>query len=1051
MARFFIDRPIFAWVIALVVMLVGVLSIRSLAIAQYPSIAPPQISITTSYPGASAQTLQDTVTQVIEQQLKGLDGMEYMSSTSDSNGSMAITLTFTADTDPDTAQVQVQNKLAVANPMLPREVQRQGVQVVKSTSNFLMVVGLMSTNGAMSGNQLGDYAVSELQEPLSRVEGVGEVEVFGSQFAMRVWLNPEKLQSYSLMPTDVAAAIEEQNAQVSVGQIGAVPATKGQQLTATINSQSLLQTPEQFEQIILTSDTEGRAVRLKDVAEVEVGAENYSVLSRYNGNPTAGIAFKLATGANALQTAEAVKVKVDELSKHFPSGVQAVTAFDTTPFIEVSIKGVVTTLIEAIVLVFLVMYLFLQNIRATLIPTIAIPVVLLGTFAILAMLGYSINTLTLFALVLSIGLLVDDAIVVVENVERLMDEEGLTPLEAARKSMDQITGALIGIGAVISAVLIPMAFFGGSTGAIYKQFSVTIVSAMGLSVLVAIILTPALCATMLKPRDKNKKQFGARFFNWFNHHFDQGTKRYTSRVDKIVHNTLRYLVLYGAVILMVGFLFLRLPTAFLPNEDQGILFTQVIMPAGATQERTLAALDQLEVYFEENEAANVASVFTVAGFSFAGAGQNMGLGFVRLKEWDERQNADQSAAAIAERATAALSQLDDGLAFAFTPPAVMELGNATGFDFYLQDTSGLGHEKLMQLRNQLLGKAASDPRLVAVRPNGQENTPQYNLEIDHTKAMALGVSVHDINSTLAGAWGGQYVNDYLDKGRIKKVYMQAQAGSRMSPNDLDRWYVRNKEGAMVPMSAFSKATWSKGSPRLERYDGLLALQIQGEPAPGYSSGDAMQAIEEIVAELGEGVGLSWTGLSYQEQSSGSKAPALYALSILVVFLCLAALYESWSIPMAVIMVVPIGVLGALAAAVTRGLNNDVYFQVGLLVTIGLSAKNAIMIVEFAKALMDEGKSAIEAVVQAAKLRLRPILMTSIAFGLGVVPLAFSSGAGSGSRVAVGTGVLGGTIAATVLGIFFIPLFFITVRNVSDRRKRKNPVSLITNQGSGHDK
>lgn len=1044
MARFFIDRPIFAWVLALVTMLAGGLSIIGLPVAQYPEIAPPQISISATYPGASAQTVQDTVTQVIEQQMKGIDGMSYMSSTSDSSGRMTITITFDAGVDPDIAQVQVQNKLAIATPMLPQEVQRQGVNVTKATANFLMVLGLISEDGTMTATDLGDYAVANLLDPMSRVDGVGEVEVFGSQYSMRIWLDPNKLYSYNLVPADVVAAIQAQNAQVSAGQLGGTPSVPGQQLNATITAQTLLQTPEQFDEILLRTTPDGAAVRLRDVARVEMGSESYDVVARYNGMQSAALGFKLATGANALNTAEAIKREISVLEQAFPPGMASVVAYDTTPFVEVSISGVISTLIEAIVLVFLVMYLFLQNLRATIIPTIAVPVVLLGTFGILAAFGFSINTLTLFGVVLSIGLLVDDAIVVVENVERLMSEEGLSPLEATRKSMDQITGALVGIGLVISAVLVPMAFFGGSTGVIYRQFSITIVSAMGLSVLVAIILTPALCATMLKPIPKGEQAPKGRFFTWFNRVFDRGTKSYESVVGRMLKRTGRYVVIYVALVAVVGVLFIRMPTSFLPDEDQGILFTQVLMPAGATQERTLATLDKVEEHFRGTEGDLVQSVFTVAGFSFAGAGQNAGLGFIRLKDWDERPGAENGVAAIAERAMAALSHIKDGVAFAFAPPAVLELGNAQGFDLYLQDVSGMGYEQLIEARNQLLSMAGQDPRLTAVRPNGQDDTPQYRIDIDQAKAGALGLSMDQINSTLSTAWGGAYVNDFIDKSRVKKVYVQGEAASRMVPEDLSKWYARNTDGQMVPFSAFATAHWEYGSPRLERYNGVPAVQIQGEPAPGVSSGDAMAAIEEIAAKLPAGFGIEWTGLSYQERMSGSQAPALFAISIIVVFLCLAALYESWSIPLSVLLVVPLGVLGALLAATGRGMSNDVYFQVGLLVTIGLASKNAIMIVEFARSLREEGMSLINATVTAARLRLRPILMTSIAFGLGVLPLAVKTGAGAGSQNAIGTGVFGGTVVATALGIFFIPVFFMVVQKIFTPKKKAADTELDLN-------
>lgn len=1050
MSRFFIDRPIFAWVIALVIMLAGGISILGLPVAQYPSIAPTQVSINAMYPGASAQTLQDTVTQVIEQQMKGIDGMDYMSSTSDSSGSMAITITFKAGTDPDIAQVQVQNKLASATPMLPQAVQRQGVQVNKSTSNFLMVVGLVSEDGSMTGTDLGDYAVANLRDPMSRVEGVGELEVFGSQYAMRIWLDPSKLLSYKLVPTDVTAAIEAQNAQVSAGQLGATPSVPGQQLNATITSQTLLQTPEEFGAILLRSTPDGASVRLRDVARIEMGSESYNVIARYNGKPAAGMGFKLATGANALSTAEAIKKQIQVMEPAFPQGMKAVIAFDTTPFVEVSIRGVVTTLIEAVILVFLVMYLFLQNFRATLIPTIAVPVVLLGTFGILAAFGFSINTLTMFGVVLAIGLLVDDAIVVVENVERLMTEEGLSPKEATRKSMDQITGALIGIGLVISAVLVPMAFFGGSTGVIYRQFSITIVSAMGLSVLVALVLTPALCATMLQPVAHGKHASQGRFFTWFNRTFDRGSEKYQSFVGRMLARSTRYLLIYAALVIVTVALFMRMPTSFLPDEDQGVLFTQVLLPTGATQERTLAALDKMNEHFHTVEKDNVESVFSVAGFSFAGAGQNAGLGFVKLNPWEDRPGEKNSAAAIAGRAMGALSQVKDALIFTFTPPAVMELGNATGFDFYLQDRAGAGHEKLTEARNQLLTLAAQNPSLSAVRPNGQDDTPQYRIQIDQAKAGALGLSMDQINSTLSSAWGSTYVNDFIDNGRVKKVYVQAEAKARMVPEDIAKWHARNANGDMVPFSAFATEHWTYGSPRLERYNGIPAMQIQGAPAPGVSSGDAMKAIEEIAAQLPPGFAVEWTGLSYQERMSGSQAPALYAISLIVVFLCLAALYESWSIPFSVMLVVPLGVLGALLAAGGRGLSNDVYFQVGLLVTVGLAAKNAIMIVEFARDLMNDGRSVVEAALEAAKLRLRPILMTSIAFGLGVLPLAISTGAGSGSQNAIGTGVLGGTIAATVLGIFFIPLFFVAVQRLVSRKKSQARTAASTTTPLGQD-
>ncbi|MFZ3175049.1 MAG: efflux RND transporter permease subunit [Thiobacillus sp.] len=1031
MASFFIDRPIFAWVIAIVIMLAGGLSILSLPVAQYPAIAPPTIAINAVYPGASAKTVEDSVTQIIEQKMTGLDNLLYMSSQSDSYGRATLSLTFDAGTDPDIAQVQVQNKMQTGLPLLPLAVQQQGVQVAKSARNFLMVLGFVSRDGSHSREDLADFLSATVQDPLSRVTGVGEVQVFGAPYAMRVWLDPARLNSLRLTPGDVQAAIRAQNAQVSAGQLGGTPAVKGQGFTASVTAQSRLQTVEQFEQILLRSSAQGGEVRLKDVAKVEIGSESYGFLSRYNGQPAAGIGIKLAAGANALDTADAVRAKIEQMKPYFPAGMDVVVPYDTTPFVKISIMNVVETLIEAVILVFLVMYLFLQNFRATIIPTIAVPVVLLGTFGVMAAFGFSINTLTMFGLVLAIGLLVDDAIVVVENVERIMSEEGLSPKEATRKSMRQITGALVGIGLVLSAVFVPMAFFGGSTGVIYRQFSITIVAAMALSVLVAIVFTPALCATMLKPVEKGHEHgeggtFG-KFFHWFNRMFARNTERYESAVGKILTRSLRFLAIYVAIIGVLVLLFFRLQTSFLPEEDQGLMFTQVMLPAGATQERTVEVLKKVEHHFLEGEKDNVNSIFTIAGFSFGGTGQNMGLGFVSMKHWDERPEPGQDVKSVAGRAMAAFSQIREAMVFAFVPPAVLELGTASGFNVQLQDRAGLGHDALIAARNQFLGMASQDKRLVAVRPNGQDDVAEYQLDIDHAKAGALGVSVADINDTLATAWGGTYVNDFIDRGRIKKVYLQADADARMKPEDLSKWYLRNKQGEMVPLSAFATAHWVYGSPRLERFNGQPSVELQGQAAPGLSSGDAMAAVEEIIAKLPPGIGYEWSGTSYEERRSGSQAPGLYALSLLVVFLCLAALYESWSVPFAVMLVVPLGVVGALLAASGRGLSNDVYFQVGLLATIGLSSKNAILIVEFAKAQMEkEGKDLITATLEAVRMRLRPILMTSLAFGLGVLPLAIATGAGSGSQNAIGTGVLGGTIAGTLLGLFFIPLFYVVI-------------------------
>ena len=1041
MARFFIDRPIFAWVIAIVIMLAGGLAILKLPVSQYPAIAPPQIAINAMYPGDSAKTVEDTVTQVIEQKMNGIDRLRYMSSSSDSTGFVSIVLTFDAGTDPNIAQVQVQNKLQLAMPLLPQKVQQQGIQVVKSTRNYLMIVGLVSGDGKMSRHDLSDYLAANVQEPISRVTGVGEVTLFGSQYAMRIWLDPNRLASYGLTPADVRAAVQAQNAQVSAGQLGGAPLVAGQQITASITAQTLLKTPEEFDRILLRTNTDGSVVRLRDVARSEIGTESYGLESRYNGKPASGIAIRLASGANALETADAVKKKVADLSKFFPAGVKTIYPLDTTPFVRVSIEEVVKTLTEAILLVFLVMYLFLQNFRATLIPSIAVPVVLLGTFGVLAACGFSINMLTMFAVVLAIGLLVDDAIVVVENVERIMTEEGLPPKEATRKSMDQITGALVGIAMVLSAVFVPMAFFGGSTGVIYRQFSITIVSSMILSVVVALILTPALCATILKPVAKGHVAAeGGRFswfFSWFNRLFDRGRGRYQGIVGRLAGRTGRVLAVYGVILAAMGFLFWRMPTAFLPDEDQGILMGVVQLPAGATQDRTLKVLDQMERHFLEEQKEAVDSLLTVAGFSFGGRGQNMGFAFVKLKDWDERKRPDLRAKAVAAKAMKAFSRIRDGVVFAFPPPAVPELGNAIGFDLQLQDRGGLGHEKLMEARNQLLGMAAQDRRLMGVRPNGQDDTPEYRLEIGNERLGALGLSLGEVNDAISTSWGSAYVGDFLDKGRVKKVYLQSDAPFRMNPDDLEKWFVRNREGAMVPFSSFATTRWAYGSPRLERYNGLPSVEILGQPAPGLSTGEAMKAMEEIAAKLPPGIGYDWTGISYEERMTGAQAPALYAISLLVVFLSLAALYESWAVPFSVMLVVPLGVIGALLAATGRGLSNDVYFQVGLLTTVGLSAKNAILIVEFAEARLEHGVGLLEATLEATRLRLRPILMTSLAFILGVLPLVTTRGAGAGAQNAIGTGVMGGMISATFLAILFVPVFFLAVRRLFPVKQREH--------------
>ena len=1038
MPRFFINRPIFAWVIAIMVMLAGLLAIKKLPVSQYPAIAPPQIAINATYPGASAQTVQDTVTQVIEQKLNGIDNLIYMSSTSDSAGAVSITLTFKAGTDPNIAQVQVQNKLQLAVPLLPQIVQRQGIQVVKSTRNFLLIVGLVSEDGSMDRNSLTDYMVSNVQDIVSRLDGVGELLLFGTQNAMRIWLNPAKLNNFHLTSTDVIAALQAQNVQVSAGQFGGVPANQGQQLNATINARTLLQSPEQFDTIILRTNPDGSTVKLRDVAESKIGTENYEVTSYYNGKPLGGMAIRLASGANALETGNRVKAKMTELQKYMPPGMKVVYPYDTTPFVKISIEEVVRTLIEAVFLVFIIMFLFLQNIRATLIPTIAVPVVLLGTMGVLAAAGFSINTLTMFALVIVIGLLVDDAIVVVENVERIMSEEGLSPRDATIKSMGQITSALWGIATVLTAVFLPMAFFPGSTGVIYRQFSVTIISAMILSVFVAMILTPALCATILKPIEKGhhagETGWFAWFFRYFNRAFEFCRHNYEGIVGRSFGKPVRYLLVYGAIVAAMVFFFMKLPTSFLPDEDQGFIICQVQLPAGATQERTTLLIRQLEQHFLEKESTSVQGVITVAGFSFAGRGQNMGLAFVRLKHWDQRKGKDMKAAAIAGRAMGAFSKFRDGMAFAFSPPAVLELGVANGFDLQLQDRGGLGHEKLMEARGQLLGMAMKNPKLMAVRPNGQDDSPQFKLDIDDVRAGALGVSQADINSVLSTAWGSTYVNDFIQNGRVKKVYLQSEPGARMLPEDINRWHVRNNKGEMVPFSAFATARWQFGSPRLERYNGIPSVEILGQAAPGVSTGEAMAEVEKMVGQLTPGIGYEWTGLSYEEQKAGAQAPALYAISLLVVFLSVAALYESWTIPFVNLLMLPLGLVGAVVAVKLRVFPNDVYLQIGLLTTVGLSTKNAILIIQFIKEQMHQGHELVDATLSAIRIRLRPVIMTSLAFFFGTLPLALTKGAGASAQNAIGTAVTGGLLSATFIDLIFIPFFFVMVSRVVAKKK-----------------
>ncbi len=1012
-------------------MLAGGLAIVTLPVAQYPSIAPPAVSIRATYPGASAETLENTVTQIIEQQMSGLDHLEYLSSTSDSSGSATVTLTFAQGTDPDIAQVQVQNKLQLATPLLPTQVQQQGLVVAKATKNFLLVVALYSADGSHTNADLGDYIVSHLQDPLSRVSGVGDSQVFGGQYGMRIWLDPYKLYNYALTTGDVKAAIVAQNAQVSAGQVGGAPAPPDQQLNAIITAQTRLQTPEQFRAIILKTNPDGSTVKLSDVARVELGQDSYTILSRYNGHPAAGFAIKLAPGANALSTADAVKAKVAQLAAAFPPDVKYVFPLDTTPFVKLSIQGVVKTLFEAVILVFVVMFIFLQNWRATLIPTIAVPVVLLGTFGVLSLAGYSINTLTMFAMVLAIGLLVDDAIVVVENTQRVMTEEGLGPRAAARKSMDEITGALVGIALVLAAVFLPMAFFGGSTGVIYRQFSITIVSAMVLSVAVALILTPALCATILKPIPPGHGD--TRGFGWFNKGFNRSVKSYEAGLRGIIRAWLPAIVVYLAVVGVLVLFLVRLPTGFLPDEDQGSAYTLIQLPAGATFNRTMKVVETVEHHFMVDEKADVDGVFTVAGFSFAGGGQNAGMAFVHFKDWSQRKGAAHRAPAIAGRAMAAFSKIRDAQVFTVIPPAVQELGNSTGFDFELEDTGGIGHDRLVAAQAQLLGLAAKEPSLAAVRPNSLPDVPQLKIDVDQPRATALGLSIGDINDVLSTAWGSAYVDQFIDRGRVKRVYVQGDAQYRSKPSDLDRWYVRGSSGNLAPFSSFATTRWVQGPSTLARYNGLPALEILGQPAPGVSSGTATSTMERLAKQLPAGIGYEWTGLSYEELLSGSQAPMLYGVSILVIFLCLAALYESWSVPAAVLLVIPLGIVGAVLAATMRGFANDVYFQVGLLTTMGLASKNAILIVEFAEGAERGGKTPLDAALEAARLRLRPILMTSLAFIAGVSPLAISTGAGSGSQNDIGTGVIGGMLSGTVLAIFFVPLFFVLVQRVFKRK------------------
>jgi len=1041
LSNFFLDRPVFAWVIAIIMMLAGGLAIHNLPISQYPPIAPPSIAIDAFYPGASAQTVEDSVVQIIEQKMTGFDKLLYMSATSDASGAGRIELTFAPETDPDLAWAQVQNKLQLAMASLPNVVQRQGVKVSKSTRNWLMVVGLTSEDHSMDENDLADYAQSTIQQMLARVPGVGEVETFSSQYAMRVWLNPDRLTDYRLTLEDVIRGLQAYNVEVSAGQFGGAPAEKGQRLNASIIVQTLLKTPEEFAAIPLRTNPDGSIVRVRDVGRTELGTERYERKTLYNGRPATALAIRLAPGANALATADAVKAKMKELSRYFPHGMKVIYPLDTTPFVKVAIKEVVKTLFEAILLVFLVMYLFLGNIRATLIPTIAVPVVLLGTFAILGLFGFSVNMLTMFAMVLAIGLLVDDAIVVVENVERVMSEEGLTAKEATRKSMGEITSALIGIGLVLAAVFGPMAFFGGSTGVIYRQFSVTVIAAMLLSVVVALILSPVLCASLLKPVPKGHEAAETGFFlfrpffRWFDRTFRKARDQYQAVVGHIILKWARYVFLYLLIVIALGFLFHRMPTAYLPNEDQGVMYIQVALPSGSTLEQTERVMNQVRNHFLVDEEEAVASCFTLAGRGFSGTGQNVGLGFVHLKDWDLRSRADLKVNALVRRAMAKFSEIRNARVFAFPPPAVMELGRAGGFDFQLQDRSGLEHQALMAARNQLLAMAARDSTLVRVRPSGLEDVPQYRVDVDWEKAGALGVPIDSIHTTISAAFGGAYVNDFIQGGRVKRVYVQGDAPYRMLPRDLERLYVRNSSGTMTPFASFAAGHWIYGSPLLERFNSFPSLNIWGEPAPGKSSGEAMQAMEEIASKLPRGIGFDWTGLSYQERMAKSQGPVLYAFSIIVIFLCLAALYESWTIPISVMLTLPLGVIGGVVASSLRGFPNDVYFQIGLLTVLGLTTKNAILIVQFAMAKVQEGAGLIEATLEGARLRLRPIIMTSLAFGFGVLPLTMASGAGAGAQTAIGTGVLGGMLAATFLATPFIPLFYVVICRIFERKRR----------------
>lgn len=1043
MSRFFIHRPIFAWVIAILIMLVGILAINNLPIEQYPKIAPPQVKVRAVYPGADAETVENSVTQIIEQQIKGIDGLMYMSSNSSAAGSASVTLTFENGTDPDTAQVQVQNKLQSAMSSLPETVQRTGLNVEKSASDFLMVTAFVSEDGSMDQSDIADYVATSIVDPISRVEGVGGTNVFGSSYAMRIWLDPAKLRAYNLIPSDVSSAIRSQNVQVSAGQLGTLPTnTDRVVINATVSVQSYLQTPEQFEDILLKTDTAGAQVRIKDVARVELGSENYQFRAQYNGQAASGLAIMLAPGANALEVREAVGVRLDELSQNFPTGLKMVVPYDTTPFVRLSITQVVYTLLEAVVLVFLVMFLFLQNWRATIIPTLAVPVVILGTFAVLSVFGYSINILTMFAMVLAIGLLVDDAIIVVENVERILEENpSIQVMDATIQSMREISKVVIGIALILSVVFVPMIFFGGSSGVIYRQFAVTLMTSMALSAFIALVFTPALCVTILKRQAHKDINIQTGFFGWFNRFFYQTSRRYENFIGKTYASKLAYLAVYTGIVAVMALIFMRLPSSFVPEEDQGAVMTLVQLPAGSTLDKTNAVMDKLANYYHDKETDNIESVFTISGFGFMGSGQNSGMAFIKLKDWDERAGSENTAQSIARRAMVMNMMIPEAsLIFPIAPPPIQGFGNTSGFDLQLKDVGGVGHEALLDARNQLMGMAMQNPAIASIRPGGQEDAPKLKVDINQAQAAAYGVPLTAINDTIAQAWGGSYVNDFIDRGRIKKVYIQGEPDSRVVPEDINRWYVRNQSGEMVSFGAFSGSQWEYGSPSLARYNGVSSMVLTGSAALGVSTGDAMEAMAQMASQLPAGIDFEWTGLSLEQQKSGGQAPILYALSILVVFLCLAALYESWSVPFAVILVIPLGVIGSLLLTKIHGLANDVYLQVALLTVIGLSAKNAILIIEFAKEIQESGQTLKASIMMAARMRLRPIIMTSLAFGVGVVPLYIATGAGSGSQNAVGTGVLGGVLTSTFLGIFFIPMFYVWVRTLFPYKPKAQPVT-----------